>query len=152
MSRLNAVSLFFGPTFGFLFCAAGFTQYDVIHRMLLLQNAAPYLVMASAVATALPVLWLLERLGWHTPLGGKLQPRRVPIERRHVLGGTVFGAGWALTGACPGTVSGMIGTGGLMGFVTLAGILVGIAARDRVAERPAMPHAEPAPQQATVTL
>lgn len=135
MNRLNIASLAFGAAFGFLFNAAGFNQYNVIHSMLLLQRLDPFLVMGSAVVTAMPILWLLERRRWTTPVGGAMQLRRWPVERKHVLGGIVFGAGWAITGACPGTITGMLSVGNLLGLLPLAGILVGILLRDALTER-----------------
>lgn len=135
MSRLNIVSLLFGAAFGSLFAAAGFNQYDIIHATLLLRYLDPFLVMGSAVATATPILWLLERRGLRTPLGGALTLRRWPVERKHIYGGIVFGTGWAITGACPGTVAAMLAAGSLLGAVPLAGIFVGIALRDAVVER-----------------
>ncbi|MDB5077738.1 MAG: hypothetical protein JWO42_3917 [Chloroflexi bacterium] len=143
MNRLHVFSLLFGTAFGFLFSAAGFNQYNVIHRMLLLHYLDPFLVMGAAVAVALPLIWLLERRHWQTPLGGPFAPRRWPAERKHVLGGAVFGVGWAVTGACPGTVTAMIGTGSLLGIVTLAGVLFGIALRDAVHDTVADPLQAP---------
>lgn len=137
MNRFNATCAAIGGTFGFLFCAAGFNRYDVIHGMLLLQNFNPFLVMGSAVLTAMPLLWLLERRNWRTPLGGALELKRWPVERKHMLGGMVFGTGWAVTGACPGTISGMLGAGSILGVVTLGGFLGGIFLRDLVVERAA---------------
>jgi hypothetical protein len=131
----GVVYLLFGLAFGFLFAAAGLNQYDVIHRMLLLENLDPFLIMGSAVATATPILWLLERRAWHSRLGGRLELRRSPIERRHLYGGIVFGAGWAITGACPGTLSTTLGAGSLLGLPMVVGVLIGIAARDTVVER-----------------
>lgn len=148
MNRLNAFCAFVGTSFVFLFCAAGFNRYDVIHRMLLLQDFNPYLVMGSAVATAMPLLWLLERRRWRTPLGGSLELKRWPVERKHLLGGVVFGAGWAITGACPGTISGMIGAGSVLGFVTLGGFLGGMLLRDMVVERPPQPAGDLIPEPA----
>ena len=148
MSRQRVVCVSVGATFGFLFCAAGFNRYDVIHRMLLLQNFNPYLVMGSAVLTAMPLLWVLERRKWRTPLAGDLQLRRFPIERNHILGGSVFGVGWAVTGACPGTISGMLGAGSLLGFVTLAGFFGGMFLRDTVVERAGAAPSESAPEAA----
>ena len=144
MSRLNAASLLFGAGFGFLFAAAGFNQYDVVHATLLLEYLDPFYVMGSSVATSMLILWLLERRGWTTPLGGALTLRRWPVERKHVYGGMVFGTGWAIVGACPGTVSTMLAAGSLLGVVPLVGILVGIALRDRVVERPQPASREPA--------
>lgn len=135
MNRLNLASLLFGLAFGFLFAAAGFNQYDVVHATLLLEYLDPFFVMGSAVATAMLILWLLERRGLQTPLGGALELRRWPAERKHVYGGVVFGLGWAVTGACPGTVAAMLAAGSVLGVVPLVGILLGILLRDSVAER-----------------
>lgn len=135
MNRHHTTCALVGMAFGFLFCAAGFNRYDVIHGMLLLQNFNPFLVMGSAVATAMPLLWVLERRKWHTPLGGNLELKRWPTERKHILGGIVFGTGWAITGACPGSISGMLGAGSILGFVTLGGFLGGMYLRDTVVER-----------------
>jgi uncharacterized membrane protein YedE/YeeE len=143
--RRSLTCLAFGILFGFAFAAGGFNQYDVIHDMLLLRNAAPYLAMGSAVATALPLLWLAERRGWHTPLGGALHLRRVPVRREHVLGGLVFGAGWAVTGACPGTASTTIGGGSVMGIVLAAGMVAGIALRDLAVARSTVGSLAPDP-------
>ena len=143
MNRTNVVCGLFGAAFGFLFCAAGFNQYDVIHRMLLIQNADPYLVMASSVATSFGLLWVLERRGWHTPLGGAMKLNRWAPERKHLYGGVVFGTGWAITAACPGTLTGMLGVGSLLGFVLLAGAVSGILLRDKIVE--SQTGTEPAP-------
>jgi hypothetical protein len=150
VSRLNGVSLLFGAAFGFLFAAAGFNQYDVVHATLLLEYLDPFYVMGSSVVTSMLILWLLERRGWTTPLGGALTLRRWPVERKHLYGGMVFGTGWAIVGACPGTVSTMLAAGSLLGVVPLAGILVGIALRDRVVERPQPASREPACAASTI--
>jgi uncharacterized protein len=135
VNRHAGVYLMFGAAFGFVFAASGFNQYDVIHRMLLLQDMTPFLVMGSAVGTALPILWILERRRWRTPLGGPMQLRRWRLERKHVLGGMVFGVGWAITGACPGTAATTVGGGSAMGLVLVGGIIGGIALRDVVVAR-----------------
>jgi hypothetical protein len=133
MNRLNSASGLFGIAFGFLFASAGLNQYDVIHAMLLLENFEPFLIMASAMATALPVLWVLERRKWTTLIGGPLKLRRWPIGREHVVGGVIFGTGWAITGACPGSASTTLGAGSLPGIALIVGMVAGIALRDNLA-------------------
>lgn len=130
MNRHAVIYLVFGVAFGFIFAAAGFNQYDVIHRMLLLRDPAPFLVMGSAVGTAMLILGFAERRRVTTLLGGALELRRWPIERKHILGGVVFGVGWAITGACPGTASTTLGGGSVMGIVLAIGMIAGIALRD----------------------
>ncbi len=151
MSRLNLAAACFGAAFGFLFSAAGFNQFDIVHRTLLLQYLDPFFVMGSAVATATPILWVLERRGLRTPLGGTLTLRRWPLERKHLYGGVVFGIGWAITGACPGTISAMLAAGSLLGLVTLAGIFAGIYLRDTIAERQTTVRDEPATERRPAT-
>jgi hypothetical protein len=46
----------------------------------------------------------------------------------------VFGTGWAITDACSGTITAMTGTGSLLGFVLLAGVIVGITLRDTMVD------------------
>jgi uncharacterized protein len=149
MRRVHLVALLFGGTFGFAFSAAGFNQYDIVHRTLLLQYWNPWFIFASAIATALPLLWLLEWCGWTTPLGGDLALTRWRFERKHVLGAVVFGCGWAITGACPGTVSTMVAAGSILGFVTLGGVLTGIVCRDLLSERAQSSVVEQEPEEAS---
>jgi Sulphur transport len=54
-----------------------------------------------------------------------------------LFGGIVFGAGWAITGACPGTAATTIGGGSLMDIVLAADMVAGIALRDWTAAREA---------------
>jgi hypothetical protein len=146
MLRRNSVYLLVGLCFGFLLTGSGLSRYDVIHAMLRFENWDPYLIMALSIGTALPLLWLLQRIGWVTPLGGRLSLAHRGIERRQVFGGAVFGAGWAITGACPGTVSAMIGGGSILGLAVLGGILLGIRAFEATEEAQAQ-RATTAPVQ-----
>jgi len=93
MSRQHLTCALFGVAFGGVFAAAGFNQYDMIHRLPFLENLTPFLAMGSAVMTAMVTLWALERRGWRTPLGRRLELRRWPVERKRVLGGVMFGTG-----------------------------------------------------------
>ena len=44
---------------------------------------------------------------------------------RYIIGGTIFGLGWALTGACPGPMFVNIGYGYFGMFIVIFGALVG---------------------------
>jgi uncharacterized membrane protein YedE/YeeE len=61
----------------------------------------------------------------------------------------VFGTGWAITGACPGTITALIGTGSLLGVVLLAGVIASIALRDTLVDTLPAPGSEPARDAAT---
>ena len=132
---MNVFTLLVGTGFGFLIVAAGLGDYTVIHDMLLLREADVFLLMGSSFAVAMPVLWLLRRRNWKTPMAGELQLNRVEIEPKHVYGGALFGAGWAAAGTCPGPAIGMTVGGGLLGIVVMAGLGSGIILRNLAAGR-----------------
>ena len=57
---------------------------------------------------------------------------------RYVTGGTIFGLGWALTGACPGPLVALIGSGVPVMIVALISALAGTWAYGLL--RPRLPH------------
>lgn len=144
VSRADLAGLLFGALFGATLVAARLNDYNVIHRALTLRDPYMFLLMGAAMGVALPGLWLLERAHPRTALGGPLLVTREPIRRQHVLGAIVFGAGWALTGSCPGPVLAMTAGGNVLGGVAMLGLWTGTALRDRAATaaRPAQ-HAGP---------
>lgn len=115
---------------GFLLSAGGLTNYDVVHDSLLFRDANVFLVMGSAVLTAMPLLYLLKRRQWVTPLGGPLAITPSRIESKFVRGGLVFGVGFGVSGTCAAPAVAMIGTGHAAGLATVAGLFAGIALRD----------------------
>lgn len=127
-----------GIAFGATLYLSGMADYDVIHDGLLFRSPHLYLMMVGALGTGAPVLWLLQRRGITTPLGGRLQVARERIEAKHVQGGLLFGVGWAVAGTCPGAVAAMVAGGRLQGLFVMAGIVLGVGLRDSVeAARPA---------------
>ena len=131
---MNRIGFALGAVFGFLMTAGGLSDYDVIHRMLRLQEPDLFLLMGSAVGTAAPILWLMQRSRWKTAFGGPLQVRQAPVERRNVLGAMVFGSGWAVAGTCPGPAVAMTAAGNVLGVVVMAGLLTGVFLYGKVAE------------------
>jgi uncharacterized membrane protein YedE/YeeE len=134
---VNRLALCLGVAFGFGLGAARLNDYDVIHNMLLLREPDVFLLMASAMAVALPALWLLEKRRWTTPGAGPglMRLSRSSIERKHILGSAVFGTGWAITGACPGTALAMPAAGAVLGLPVIAGVVAGQIAREAIAAR-----------------
>ena len=140
---MNRVALVLGVAFGFGLGAARLNDYDVIHDMLLLREPDVFLLMASAMTFALPTLWLLERRAWQTPGGAPMRLSRSGIERKHVFGSAVFGTGWAITGACPGTALAMPAAGVVLGLPVIAGVIAGQLLREWIA-KPTVGRGSPA--------
>ncbi len=109
-----------GICFGFLLQKGGVTDYGVIEGQLLLTDFTVLKLMLSAVITGMVVFQILKYRGYatthaaHGTLGA------------NVIGGLIFGAGFALLGYCPGTVAGAAGTGALDALVGgMTGMLIG---------------------------
>lgn len=112
--------LLFGIIFGFLLQKGGATRYDVIVGQLLLTDFTVLKIMMSAVVTGMLGIHLMRKLGWvqFTPKAGSWG--------KNVIGGLIFGLGFALLGYCPGTIAGAVGNGYLDAAVGgLAGIVIG---------------------------
>ena len=132
---MRASTIGAGIAFGFLITGSGFGNYTTIHQALLLRSWYLFAVFGSAVAVAAAGLTLLRRSGT-TRYGGPLHLPHGPARRRQVYGAAIFGAGFGLTGACPGSAVAMVATGGLGGLLVLAGLAGGMWLRGATA-RPA---------------
>jgi uncharacterized protein len=112
--------LVFGIIFGFLLQKGGVTKYDVIVGQLLLTDHTVLIIMLSAVLTGMIGLHAFKAFGLV-----KLAPKSGSIGQ-NIIGGLLFGVGFALLGYCPGTIAGAIGNGYLDAITGgLAGILIG---------------------------
>ncbi|MEI7433213.1 MAG: DUF6691 family protein [Methanomicrobiales archaeon] len=116
------LGLLFGIMFGFLLQKGGVTSYNVIIAQLLLTDFTVMKVMLSAVIVGMIGLALLKHFGYVQP-----HPASGTIGS-NVVGGIIFGFGFALLGYCPGTVAGAVGTGAIDALIGgVVGILAGIA-------------------------
>lgn len=112
--------LAFGIAFGFLLQKGGATKYDVIVGQLLLTDFTVLKIMLSAVLIGMIGIHAMKTLGWV-----ELYPKSGSAGM-NIIGGLIFGVGFAVLGYCPGTIAGAIGNGALDALVGgLAGILIG---------------------------
>jgi uncharacterized protein len=128
---MNLFGGLFGAGFGFVLGAARLHEYETIHRTLRLQEFDIFLLMAAAIGTSLPLLYILERRGISTVFGGKLVLSRTKPQRHHLIGGALFGTGWAIAGTCPAPALVMLSTGTPLALAAIAGIFIGMSVRDR---------------------
>lgn len=115
-----------GALFGFVLSRSGAADYDFIQGMFLFTNFQLYGIIGSAVVITAPALFLLKRYG-KTLTGQPLVIELKPGHRGNVAGGLLFGAGWSITGMCPGPILVNVGEGKVYALAALAGALVGAA-------------------------
>jgi len=122
-----ALGLFTGIIFGFLLQKGGVTEYDIILKQLLLRDFTVLKIMLTAVVTGMIGVYFLKGLGL-----AKLHPKAGSVGM-NVIGGLLFGVGFATLGLCPGTAMGAVGSGymdalfgGMLGMVVGAGIFAAI--------------------------
>jgi uncharacterized membrane protein YedE/YeeE len=129
-----------GIWFGIVLTRAEVVSWFRIQEMFRFHSPRMYLIIGSAVATASLSLAVLRRLGLHTVHGGSIavQPKLLGRGYRYWIGGSVFGIGWALTGACPGALFSLVGAGYPVLLVSVACALVGTWAYGVL--RPRLPH------------
>jgi len=121
------LGLLVGICFGFLLQKGGATDYGVIESQLLLEDFTVLKLMLSAVIVGMILFAVLKHLGYanlHAADG---------TAGSNIVGGLIFGAGFALLGYCPGTVAGAAGTGaldslfgGMIGTLIGAGLFAGV--------------------------
>lgn len=112
--------LVFGIVFGFLLQKGGATKYDVIVGQLLLTDFTVLKIILSAILVGMLGIYAMKNLGWV-----ELYPKSGSAGM-NIIGGLIFGVGFAVLGYCPGTIAGAIGDGALDAAIGgLAGILIG---------------------------
>ncbi|MBI3545111.1 MAG: YeeE/YedE family protein [Gammaproteobacteria bacterium] len=107
----------FGLLMGMSLTFIGFADYGELHRMFIFADLRMLLVFAGAVGLSMVGYLIIAR-------GAKL-PRK-PLHRGSIIGGLLFGLGWAMTGACPSIAVVQFGGGHLSALVTMAGIVAGV--------------------------
>jgi len=118
-----------GALFGFLLSRAGATTYDFYAQLFLFQDFQLLWVIAVAAGLGALVHSLIGYRRSSPPkailTAAALSYKGKPYRRSLVPGSIIFGIGWGLAGACPGTALAMLGEGKLGSLWTLGGFFVG---------------------------
>ena len=113
-----------GILFGILLVKAEVISWFRIQEMFRLQSFHMYGVIGSAVVTGLISVLIIKKFNIKTIYGEPIYIPKKKFNKGQLFGGLLFGFGWALTGACPGPLYALIGTGAT---VIIAALLSAIA-------------------------
>ncbi|WP_194778069.1 DUF6691 family protein [Pararhodonellum marinum] len=114
-----------GILFGIVFVKAEIISWFRIQEMFRLQSFYMYGVIGSAILVGLVSIQLIKRFNLKTINGEAIHIPKKEFRKGQIIGGFIFGLGWALTGACPGPLFAQIGSGFTVVAVTLLSAVAG---------------------------
>lgn len=132
MKKVPSFFYFFpGMLFGVILLRAEVVSWFRIQEMFNFQSFHMYGTIGSAVAVGAASVFLIKKFKAKSLEG---QPIVVtpPTYRwkANVIGGTLFGLGWAVTGACPGPIYSLMGARNLPYVIVFASAAIGAVLYD----------------------
>jgi len=115
--------MFAGLVFGIILVKSEVVSWFRIQEMFRLQQFHMYGVIGTAVVTGIISVWLIKKFNIKTIHGEKIEFHAKKFNKGQIIGGLLFGFGWAMTGACPGPLLAQIGSGvGVVSIVLLSAV------------------------------
>lgn len=121
----NLTYIIFGILFGIVLTKAEVISWFRIQDMFQFKELHMYLIIGSAVVVGAVSVQIIKALKLKAINGEELQMEGKKFHKGFIIGGVMFGFGWAITGACPGPIFAQIGAGEYPALFTLAGALSG---------------------------
>jgi uncharacterized membrane protein YedE/YeeE len=120
-ARDFAIYVAVGTLFGVVLVKSEAISWYRIQEMFRFQSFHMFGILGSAMVTALISVRALRRVHAHALSGELISVPDKELGRgyRYWIGGMIFGTGWALTGACPGPLFALIGSG-ITVFIAIA--------------------------------
>lgn len=128
-----------GIIFGITLAKAEVISWYRIYEMFRFQSFHMYGVIGSAVVLGILIIQIIKRFQVKAIDGEPIviNPKQFSIPR-YLIGGTIFGLGWAMTGACPGPMFILLGEGVGVILVMVASALLGTYAYGLLRKK--LPH------------
>lgn len=118
--------LLLGIVFGIVLVKSEAVSWYRIYEMFKFESFHMYGIIGTAVITGIILLLIAEKLQIKNTDGKVMNVP--PKERglsRYLIGGTLFGLGWALSGACPGPMYILVGTGTFSMLIVILAAIAG---------------------------
>lgn len=127
-----------GVFFGIVFIKAEVISWFRIQEMFRLDSFHMYGVIGTAVVVGMLSVQFIKRFAIKTVHGDPISIQPKQFSKGQVLGGLLFGFGWAITGACPGPLFAQIGAGYPVVLITLLSAIGGTWVYGAIRNR--LPH------------
>lgn len=120
----NIKYIVFGMFFGIVLIKSEVVSWYRIQEMFRLQSFHMFGVIGSAVVVGAISVFLIKNFKIKTVYGENIVLHQGKFNKGQIIGGLLFGFGWAMTGACPGPLYAQVGYGST---VILVAIVMAIA-------------------------
>lgn len=118
--------LFVGIIFGIVLVKSEAVSWYRIYEMFKFESFHMYGIIGTAIGTGVILLLLAKQFKLNNLEGEQMNvPKKDKGLFRYIIGGTLFGLGWALSGACPGPMYILVGTGAFSVLIVIAAALFG---------------------------
>lgn len=119
--------LFAGIFFGIVLVKSEVVSWFRIQEMFRFDAFHMYGVIGMAVVVGMISIQLIKKYNLRDMEGNPVSvpPKDNSQIYRYSIGGLIFGLGWALTGACPGPLFALVGSGWMIIIVPIIGALIG---------------------------
>ena len=121
----NLKYLVFGILFGILLIKSEVISWYRIQEMFRLQSFHMFGVIGSAVFVGAISVFLIKKFNIKTIQGEKIILPVTSFNKGQIIGGLLFGFGWAITGACPGPLYAQVGYGSTVIIVAIVMAIAG---------------------------
>ncbi len=115
-----------GIVFGITMFKSEAASWFRIYEMFRFESFHMYGIIGSALVLGIIITQCIKRFNIKSIYG---EPITIPSKEkgfyRYIIGGIIFGLGWALAGACPGPMFTLIGAGFIPIFVVIAFSVLG---------------------------
>ena len=133
----HIIALVLGTLFGLILVKAEVLSWFRIQEMFAFQSFHMYGIIGSAVGVGALGVWLIRTFKVKSVEGNVIELKdKAPRYVSAYLGGTAFGLGWAMTGACPGPMYALVGSGTTIMLLAIVagvlGVLTYAALRDKL--------------------
>ncbi|MFI0427965.1 DUF6691 family protein [Mariniflexile sp. HMF6888] len=118
--------LLVGIFFGIVLVKSEAVSWYRIYEMFRFQSFHMYGIIGTAIACGILFLQISKK-GYIKSIKGAniFAPKKENGFIRYIVGGTIFGFGWALIGACPGPMYILLGTGVYSMLIVIAAAVLG---------------------------
>lgn len=121
----NIKYLVVGIVFGIVFVKAEIISWFRIQEMFQLTSFHMYGVIGTAVVVGMVSIFFIKRFKIKTFSGEAITFEDKKFKKGQIIGGLIFGIGWAIAGACPGPLFAQIGSGFGVVSITLLSAIAG---------------------------